>query len=190
MINRQDALTLVRRYIKTENTVKHLLATEAIMRALAKRFEPDQEDVWGIAGLIHDLDWEVITNKEKEHGKKTLEILEKENVDVPQEVKQTIISHCRNLYPEHQPQNKRDWSLFICDSLTGLIIATALVRPDKKLTSVELKSVMKKFKQPAFAAGTRREDIALCEEKLGLKLDEFINIGLTSLQNIAPDLGL
>jgi hypothetical protein len=190
MISRQDALTLVRKYIKTENTVKHLLATEAIMRTLAQKFEPDQEDVWGIAGLIHDLDWETIKDKEKEHAKKTVEILKQENVDVPQEVIQTILAHCCNLYPEYQPQNKRDWSLFIADSLTGLIIATALVRPDKKLESVELKSVMKKFKQPAFAAGTRREDIALCEEKLGLKLDEFINIGLMSLQKISQELGL
>ena len=83
-----------------------------------------------------------------------------------------------------------DWSLFICDSLTGLIVATALVRPDKKLASVKVKSVKKKFKDKSFARGTRREDIALCEEKLGIPLDEFIGLSLGAMQAISDDLGL
>ena len=83
-----------------------------------------------------------------------------------------------------------EWGLFICDSLTGLIVATALVRPDRKLSSVEVKSVMKKFKQPSFAAGTRREDIQLCEEKLGIPLEEFVELSLKEMQGIAEELGL
>lgn len=190
MINREEALVLVKKYVKTENTVKHMLATEAIMRALAKKFDPQQEDIWGLAGLIHDLDYEVIVDKEKEHGKKTIEILKQENADVPDEVKVTILAHCCNLYPEYRPKNKREWALFICDSLTGLITATTLVRPDKKLLSVEVKSVLKKFRQPAFAAGTRREEIALCEKELGIPLPEFVELSLKAMQSISSELGL
>lgn len=190
MISKDEALSLLRKYIKTENTVKHMLATEAIMRALAKKFEPEKEEIWGMAGLIHDLDYEVIKDKEKEHGKKTVEILKQEKTDLPEEVFQTILAHCCNLYPEYQPKNKMEWSLFICDSLTGLIVATTLVRPDRKLSSVEVKSVMKKFKQPAFAAGTRREEISLCEEKLGIPLPEFVELSLKAMQAINNNLGL
>lgn len=190
MISREEALILIRQYIKTENTIKHMIATEAIMKALARKFEPDKEEIWGMAGLIHDLDYEVITDKEKEHGKNTVEILKGKNTDLPEEVYSTILAHCWNLYPEHQPKNKMEWSLFICDSLTGLITATTLVRPEKKLALVEVKSVMKKFKQPAFAAGTRREEIALCEKELGISLAEFVELSLKAMQAVAPELGL
>ena len=189
MISREQALTLLRKYIKTENTIKHMIATEAIMRALAKRFEPEREEVWAMAGLLHDLDYEVIEN-EKEHGAKTVQILKEENINVPKEVFSAIKAHCCNYHPEWKPRNKMEWSLFICDSLTGLIVATALVRPDKKLASVKVKSVMKKFKSKSFAKGTRREDIKMCEEKLGLSLREFIEIGLKAMQNISKELGL
>lgn len=190
MMAREDALSLIKKYIKTENTIKHMLATEAIMRALARRFEPEKEEVWAMAGLMHDLDYEVIKDKEKEHGKKTVEILKELKVDLPEEVFPAILAHCCNLYPEHQPKNKLEWGLFIGDSLTGLIVATALVRPDKKLKSVEVKSVLKKFKQPAFAAGTRRDAIQMCEEKLGIKLPELIELSLKAMQTISDDLEL
>lgn len=190
MIAREEALSLIKQYIKTENTVKHMLASEAMMRALAKKLEPEKEEVWAMAGLLHDLDYEVIKNPKTEHGKKTVEILKKQNKDLPEEVYSTILAHCYNLYPEHEPKNKMEWSLFIGDSLTGLIVATALVRPDRKLNSVEVKSVVKKFKSPSFAAGTRREEIALCEEKLGIELKDFIELTLKAMQSIASDLGL
>lgn len=190
MISRDEAIKLIREYIKTENTIKHMLATEAIMKALGKRFEADKEAVWAMAGLIHDLDYEVMADK-KEHGAKTVEILKEKKVDVPAEVIQAIKAHCYDLNPEFdKPQSLMDWSLLICDSLTGLIVATTLVRPDKKLASVKVKSVMKKFKSPAFAAGTRREDIKLCEEKLKIPLPEFVEISLKAMQEIAEGLGL
>ena len=189
MISRDEALGLVRKHIKTENTVKHMLAAEAIMRALAQRFEPDKEEIWGLAGLLHDLDYEAIEN-EKEHGKKIDAILKEEKVDLPQEVIQAIKAHCFNLNPDWEPQSLMDWSLFIADSLTGLIVATALVRPDKKLASVKVKSILKKFKDKSFARGTRRGDIQRCEEKLNLPLSEFVEIGLIAMQGISDDLGL
>ena len=188
MISREKALKLIRKYIKTENTIKHMLAAEAIMRALAKRFKPEKEEAWAMAGLLHDLDYEVA--KEKEHCLKIVEILKKEGVELPPEILYTIQAHGYNLHPQFEPKSKMDWALFIADSLTGLIVATALVRPSKKLADVELKSVKKKFKDKHFAAGTRRQDIALCEEKLGLSLDEFIQIGLEAMQGISDDLGL
>lgn len=190
-MEREKVLAILRRHLKTENTIKHLLATEAIMRALARRFEPEAEEEWMLAGLVHDLDYEVIAD-EKEHGRLTVELLEKEGVAVGERVTQAILAHCLNIHPEWTPpdEDKMSWSLFIIDSLTGLIVATALVRPDKKLASVEVGSVLKKFKQPSFAAGTRREDIARCQEKLGLSLEELVALALRALQDIAPELGL
>jgi hypothetical protein len=191
MISRDEALNLLRKYIKTENTVKHLMATEAIMKALARKFEPDKEEAWAMAGLLHDIDYETVDPETKEgHAKVSVEILKKEKVDLPESVLEAILAHGYNLYPEYKPKNKMEWSLFICDSLTGLIVATTLVRPDKKLASVKVKSVMKKFKQKAFAAGTRREDILLCKEHLGMELRDFVEISLQAMQGVAEELGL
>ena len=191
MINRDEALKLLKKYIKTENTVKHLIATETIMKALARKFEPDKEEEWALAGLLHDIDYETVDAETKEgHAKVSVEILKKEKADLPESVLEAILAHCYNLYPEYEPKNKMEWSLSICDSLTGLIVATTLVRPDKKLASVKVKSVMKKFKQKAFAAGTRREEIALCEEKLGMELRDFVELSLQAMQGVSDELGL
>lgn len=191
MLTRDKALELLRKYLKTENTIKHLIAAEAIMRALAKRFEPDKEEEYGLAGLLHDIDYEIIDQKTyKNHGLKSIELLKKEKADLSDSVYQAIKTHCYNLNPDYKPKTKMDWALFISDSLTGLITATALVRPDKKLASVKVKSIKKKFKEKSFAAGTRREDIKLCEEKLGIPLDEFFAISLKAMQEISDELGL
>jgi len=192
MISREKAIELLRKYIKTENTVKHMLACEAIMGALAGKLEPEKKEEWQMAGLLHDLDYEIIDQRTYQgHGLKSVELLREEKVDLPESVYQTIRAHnWDNLGEKYRPQNLMDWALFISDSLTGLIVATALVRPSKKLTDVKLKSVKKKFKQPSFAAGTRREDIKLCEEKLGIPLDEFIQLSLQAMKEISDDLGL
>ena len=192
MISGEQALEIVRKYIKTENTVKHMIALEAIMKTLAQRFEPEKEAQWAMAGLLHDLDYEQFTDKDySQHGQKTVEILKKEGVDLPESVNHAIMAHCWGISNKiNEPKNKMEWSIFISDSLTGLIVATALVRPDRKLASVEVKSVMKKFKNVSFAAGTRREDIKLCQEKLGIPLEEFIGISLNAMQKISNELGL
>jgi len=192
MISREKAIELIRKHIKTENTVKHMMATEAIMRTLGKKFDPGKEDEWAMAGLLHDIDYELIDQETYEgHALKSVEILKKEDLDLPESVYQTILAHNHDkLGEKYSPKNKMDWSLFICDSLTGLIVATTLVRPSKKLADVKVKSIKKKFKQPKFAAGTRREEIALCEEKLGIPLDEFIDLSLKAMQEISDELGL
>lgn len=189
MIFRDEALELVRRFVKTENTVKHMLATEAIMRALATKLEPGQEDRWGLTGLLHDLDYEVMSDS-SEHGLKIFEILDNEGIKLPEETVQAIKAHNYQRNAAKAPETKMDWSLFICDTLTGLIVATALVRPDKKLASVKVKSVLKKWNKKDFAAGVKRESIELCEEKLGIKLDDFIDICLKAMQVISDELGL
>lgn len=204
MITREKALKLLRKYIKTENTIKHMLACEVIMRALANYFldkgdiKPDEGatraelvEAWAMAGLLHDIDYETIDPQTKQgHGKVSVEILKKEKADVTQPVLDTIHAHCFNLYPEFKPKNNMEWSLFICDSLTGLIVAVTLVRPEKKLAVVEVKNIQKKFKEKSFASGTRREEITLCEEKLGIPLPEFIDLSLKAMQGISSELGL
>jgi putative nucleotidyltransferase with HDIG domain len=192
MISRNEVLIVLQKYIKTENTVKHMLAAEVIMRALAKRNgEPEKEEEYALAGLLHDIDYETINQTTKAgHGKESVKILKKEGADLPQSVFDTILAHCYNLYPEFEPKNKMEWSLFICDSLTGLIVAVTLVRPEKKLSAVTLEHIQKKWKEKSFAAGTRREDIALCQEKLGISLSDFIALGLKAMQGISKELGL
>lgn len=187
MISRKEALEILEELVENPNIRKHLLATEAIMRALAKRFEPAKEEEWALAGLLHDGDYNDSTPPERQ-GIEISEILAKKGVELPQEVKQAMAAH--NSATGVAPQTKMDWALFCCDSLTGLIVAVALVRPEKKLASVTPESVLKKFGEPAFARGTRREDIKMCQEKLGLPLEEFIKISLEAMQKISSDLGL
>lgn len=188
MITRDKALEFLKENIINENIIKHMLATEAIMRVLAKKLEPDKEEEWAMAGLLHDGDYKDDV-PESEQGIRVSKILEEKGFSLPDAVKQAMAAHNWE-NNQVKPETRMDWALFICDSLTGLIVATTLVRPDKKLGSVELKSVKKKFKDKAFAKGTRREDIALCEEKLGIPLDEFIEISLKAMQEISNDLGL
>ncbi len=192
MITREKALELIRKYIKTENTIKHMLALEAIMKALARKLEPEKETEWAMAGLLHDLDYETVDQKTyKGHGLKTIELLKKAGADLPESVYQAITAHTYDwLGDQYAPKTKMDWAIYIADSLTGLIVATALVRPDKKLASVEVRSIKKKFKDKAFARGTRREAVSLCEAKLSIPLDEFFAISLKAMQEISDELGL
>lgn len=184
-MDRETALRLVRERVKNENTVRHMLATEAIMGALAARLGEDVAR-WRLAGLLHDLDVEETVNHMERHGVATVEWLREAGLD-DEEVLQAIAAH--------NPANgatvgaKMDRALLACDPMTGLITAAALIRPEKQLELVTLKSLKKRFKEPAFARGARREDMLTCEE-LGLELDEFLAIGLEAMQGIHEELGL
>ena len=183
-MNRESALQSVRQNIKNENLVRHMLATEAIMRALAKRFN-ENEDEWGLAGLLHDIDLELIGDDMSVHSKRSAEMAKDLGVD-------NAVCHailCHNGAHGEPFQTLMDKALFCADPLTGLITAAALVRPEKKLSFVEAKSVRKRFKEKTFAAGANREQIAKCSE-LGLELDDFIALGLTAMQGAAESLGL
>ncbi len=187
-MTREEAIKLVEEHTKNKNLVRHMLAVEAVMRALAAHFGEDK-DLWGLAGLLHDADYEVIKENPEKHAYQTIEWLKK--YDVPQEIKDAVLAHAWkyvNAAPE--PKNKMEWALYTCDELTGLIVAVTLVRPDKKLSSVTVESVMNKWDSKSFAAGANREQIALCEEKLGVKLSEFVEIALGAMQGISSDLGL
>jgi putative nucleotidyltransferase with HDIG domain len=188
-MNREAAYELVTSWTKNKNLVKHMLAVEAEMRALAKHFGED-EDLWGLAGLVHDADYEILQEDGLEgHPFRTVEKLKE--MDAPKELISAVESHAWKWNKRcPKPESKMDWALYTCDELSGLIIAVALVRPDKKLSSVEVGSVMKKWDQKSFASGVHREQIELCEEKLGIKLEEFVEINLKALQGISEDLGL
>lgn len=191
-MTRQQTLDYVNKRTKNKNLVKHMLAVEAEMKGLAKYFsakggQGQDEELWGLAGLIHDADYEEM--KEKHPSETFFKELAELKFDA--KIIQAIKAHGWQYHeglPE--PQTQMEWSLYCCDELSGLIIACALVRPSKKLNEVTLESIKKKWPQKAFAAGVNRKQTELCEEKLGIKLDEFISICLKSLQNISQDLGL
>jgi putative nucleotidyltransferase with HDIG domain len=184
-MNREQALELVRDRVKSENLVNHMLAAEAIMGALAGRLGGDGGK-WRLAGLLHDLDVESTADTMEVHGTCTVEWLRQAGLD-DEEVLQAILAH--NPANGASPASIMDRALFACDCLTGLVTAAALIRPEKQLELVSLKSLKKRFKEPAFAKGARREDIMTCSD-LGLELDEFLAIGLEAMQEVADDLGL
>ncbi len=185
MISREEALKLVTTWTENRNLIKHMLAVEAAMGGLAKHFDGN-ENMWKIAGLLHDADYDKYP---KEHPNKIIEELEKRNE--PTEIIDAIKAHTweyREGFPE--PKNNLEWSLYCCDELTGLIVAVALVRPERKLSVVTVENVLSKWKKLDFAKGVDRKNIEMCEEKLGIKLPEFIEIVLKSMKNISGDLGL
>ncbi len=184
-MNRQRALELVREKVQNENLVSHMVAAEAIMGALAKRLGGDEER-WRQAGLLHDLDVEETTENMELHGVLTVQWLRQAGYD-DEEVLQAILAH--NPANGSSVESPMDRALFACDCLTGLVTAAALIRPEKRLAPVELKSLKKRFKEPSFAKGARREDIMTCSE-LGIELEEFLAIGLEAMKEVADDLGL
>ncbi len=184
-MTREKVLKLVNDWTKNKNLVKHMLAVEAEMKALARHFGEDEEK-WGLAGLIHDADYE---KWPKEHPRKTLEWL-KEN-KASDWLYNAVKRHAWGFNDmKEEPQTKLDWALYTCDELSGLIVACALVKPSKKLADVTVDTILKKWKAKSFAAGVHREQIELCEEKLGIKLEDFISLCLKALQDISTELGL
>jgi putative nucleotidyltransferase with HDIG domain len=183
-MNREEALDSIKANVENENLVKHMLAVEAIMRALAKRLGDDEEE-WGLTGLLHDIDMELTEGDMRSHSKLGADLARE--LGASEAMAHAILSH--NERHGVSRETKLDKALFCTDPLTGLIIAAALVRPDKKLASLEVNSVKKKFKEKSFAAGANREQIALCSE-IELGLDEFIELGLEAMKGIAADLGL
>ncbi|NCO88360.1 phosphohydrolase, partial [Candidatus Roizmanbacteria bacterium] len=149
-----------------------------------------KRDEWTLAGLIHDIDYS--QEFKPTHPEKTKKVLSKYNLTISDTVEHIVKAHAPDLTGV-EPTTKADWSIFCCDSLTGLIVAVALVYPSKKLADVKLSSVIKRFlKEPKFAAGTRRADVALCSQSdgLNLPLEKFIEISLRAMQKIAPEINL
>jgi putative nucleotidyltransferase with HDIG domain len=183
-VTREEALDSIKANIENKNTIKHMLATEAIMRALAKRFGEDEEE-WGLTGLLHDIDMELTEGDMSTHSKLGADLARE--LGASEAMAHAVL--CHNEAHGIPRESRLDKALFCTDPLTGLITAAALVRPDKKLAGVEAKSVRKRFKEKSFAAGANRGQIAQCSE-LGLELDQFIELGLEAMKGIAPQLGL
>ena len=183
-MEREEALESIKANVSNKNLVKHMLATEAIMRALASRLGEDEE-VWGLTGLLHDIDVELTGSDMSTHSKLGADLARE--LGASEEIAHAIL--CHNEVHGIPPETKLDKALFCADPLTGLIIAATLVRPDKKMAGLEAISMRKRFKEKGFAAGTNRQQIAKCSE-IGLELDEFIELGVAAMKEIAGDLGL
>lgn len=181
---RKEVLDSINENVENKNLVKHMLATEAILRALARRFGEDEEE-WGLTGLLHDIDVELTRGDMSTHSKLGADLAKE--LGASEAMAHAIL--CHNEAHGISRETKLDKALFCVDPLTGLITAAALVRPDKKLAGLGAKSVIKRFKEKSFAAGANREQISLCSE-IGLELGEFIELGLTAMQEISGDLGL
>ena len=192
-MDRQKALDFLNKNVKQKNIINHMIATEAMMGALhdvlskTNQIKETKEE-WMAAGLLHDGDYspDVPSN---EHGIAVLQMLKDDGIEISKATEYCISAH-NHVIKHVEPISLMDWSLFCGDSLTGLLVATALVKPEKKLSAVDVKSVLKKFKNLSFAGGTRREHVKLCQEKLGLSLEEFIEVTLVAMQGIANKLGL
>lgn len=183
-MTRKEVLNSINENVENKNLVKHMLATEAITRALARRLGEDEEE-WGLTGLLHDIDVELTGGDMSSHSKLGADLAKE--LGASEAMAHAIL--CHNEAHGVPRETKLDKALFCVDPLTGLITAAALVRPDKKLAGLEAKSVLKRFKEKGFAAGANREQIALCSE-IGLELDEFVELGLKAMQEISSDLGL
>ena len=183
-MTRKEALDSIKANVENKNLVKHMLATEAIMRALARRLGEDEEE-WGLTGLLHDIDVELTGGDMSSHSKLGADLARE--LGASEAMAHAIL--CHNEAHGVPRETKLDKALFCVDPLTGLITAAALVRPNKKLAGLEAKSVLKRFKERSFAAGASREQISLCSE-IGLQLDEFVELGLKAMQEISSDLGL
>ncbi|MBN2345307.1 MAG: HDIG domain-containing protein [Candidatus Aminicenantes bacterium] len=181
-MTREQALELVERHLNNPNLVKHCLAVEACMRAFAAHFGEDPEP-WGLAGLLHDLDYEATIGTPCEHGERTAEMLAGHGLS--DEILHAIKAH--NLRVDSV--SRMDHSLLTIDPASGFIIACALMHPERRLASLDLPFMKKRFKEKSFAKGASREQMEGCA-RLGLNLDEFLALCLKAMQGIAPGLGL
>jgi len=187
--SRADTLTLMHEYTASESLRKHMLAVEGAMRAYARKFGEDEER-WGITGLIHDFDYEKFPNNAHsptdEHPAEGVRVLKSKGY--PDDILQAILGHAH--YTNTPRESRMAKTLFAVDELTGLITATALVRPSKSVHEVEAKSVRKKMKDKAFARGVNRDDVINGASELGVDLDEHITFVIEAMQARSADLGL
>jgi putative nucleotidyltransferase with HDIG domain len=183
-MQREEALVIVHEYIKNENLVRHMLAVEAAMRFYAKKFGEDEE-LWGVAGLLHDFDWEIHPDLES-HPQAGAPILRQRNV--PEVIIHAVLSHADHTGVARETRMEK--ALFACDELTGLITAVALVRPSRSLSDLTAASVKKKWKDKGFAAGANRGEIERGAQELGIELWEHVANVILAMQPVAAQLGL
>jgi putative nucleotidyltransferase with HDIG domain len=182
MMNRDQALKLIKEKLNNKNLIKHSLAVEACMRALAQRFDEDVEK-WGLAGILHDIDYEITEESPENHGMEAMKILAEYDIDP--DILHSIKAHADNV----ECESKMDWAIYSVDPLTGFIVAATLMHPSKEIKQVDLGFLKRRYKEKSFARGAKREVIEQIKE-VGLGLDEFISISLKAMQNIDRELGL
>lgn len=183
-MHRPEALAIVNEFIKNPNLVNHMLAVEAAMRYYAQMYQEDEE-LWGITGLLHDFDWEIHPTMEG-HPQKGALILQQRGV--PEEIIQAILSHADHTGVPRSTRMRK--ALYACDEITGLVTAVALVRPSRSLHDLSVSSVKKKWKDRAFAAGANREEIKTATEEFGIELWTHVDHVIAAMRKIAPELGL
>jgi putative nucleotidyltransferase with HDIG domain len=184
-MTRPEAIQLLQTYVKNERMLNHCYAAEAVMRALAQKLDRNEER-WAMAGLLHDLDVELTNADLKVHGTETERILRERGVD--EEIIDAIVMHNEALTGKKRATEFQH-ALAAAETITGMIVATALVYPDKKLASVKPKSITKRMKERAFAASVNRDTILECED-IGVSLEEFVQLSLEAMKGIATQLGL
>ena len=181
---RDEAFALLTEYNQNEGLIKHGLAVEGVMRYVARKRGED-EDLWGIVGLIHDLDYEQFADQ---HCTKTAEILRERGW--PEELIRAAVSHGWGICSDVEPQTDLEKVLFAIDELTGLVVATALVRPSKSVLDMKAKSVKKKWKDKRFAAGVNRDIIQQGADRLGVDLSDLITDVIMGMRDVADAIGL
>jgi hypothetical protein len=184
-ITREDALVWVNEEIKEPNLIKHCLAAEVAMKYLAIRFGED-ENIWGLTGLLHDIDYETTKDNPAEHSLKGYQMLLDKGIE--NDIAEAVKTH----NDDHgiSPVTLMAKAIYCVDSLTGLIVATTLVLPSRKIQEVQADNVLRRFKEKGFARGVNRINILKCEELLKLSLQEFVEITLKAMQSISDELGL
>lgn len=204
MITKNEALEIINEHVTNKNIVKHMLATEALMGGIFEELKKQgksgkdlggTKEEWMMAGLLHDGDYCEEVPMEKQGIQISDWVREKnlptgrQGLELPENVAYAMAAH--NWHGTgKEPKTLMDWTIFMGDSLTGLIVATTLVLPNKKIAEVDPAMVLRRFGERNFAKGTRREDIQMCQEKIDLSLEEFVRISLESMQKISNDLGL
>ena len=184
-MTRDEGFSLLKQNLQNQNLIKHCLAVEAIMKSLARHFG-EGEEKWGLAGLLHDIDYEKTKDNPSQHSLVGAKMLE--DLGIGKDICQAVKVH--NEAHGILPKTLMEKALFVTDPLTGLIVAATLVLPSKKIADLTSENVLNRFKEKAFARGANREIIKKSEELLNLKLEEFVKIGLEAMQKITAQLGL
>ena len=182
--SRDEGFKLLREFNTQEGLIKHALAVEGVMRYMAEQRGQDPE-LWGVVGLLHDLDYQQFP---EQHCHKSAEILRERGW--PELIVRAVLSHGWNICTEVEPQSEMEKVLYAVDELTGLVATTALVRPSKSVHDVKVKSVKKKWKDKAFAAGVSREIIQQGADLLGMELSDLIEQTIAGMRTVAPEIGL
>ncbi len=184
-MNREQALQLLENKVQTKNLIKHCLAVEAIMRELAEYYGENREE-WGLAGLLHDIDYEETKEDMARHSKVGADFLRQQGLS--EEICQAVLKH--NEAHGLPLESKIEKALFVADPMSGLVVAAALVLPSKKLADLTPKNILHRFREKSFAKGANREIIRQCESLLDLPLEKFAELSLTAMQKVSGRLGL